>query len=104
MRNMIMHLPNSRAGSSRKRHRDARAPLLVAATGTLLVVAAGMTLPSEAHAYLDAGTGSMLVQALIASTAAALIAVRTYWTRIKNFFGGKSPEADGDIEGNDSGH
>ena len=92
---MIKLPPSSRAGNSRRRNCGALA--------LLLVVAAGTTLPREAHAYLDAGTGSLLIQVLIASVAAALIAVRAYWTRIKDLFGGNSPEADGDIEGNDSG-
>jgi hypothetical protein len=33
-------------------------------------------------AYLDPGTGSMLVQLLVGGVAAALVAVKLYWYRI----------------------
>jgi len=36
--------------------------------------------------YLDPGFGSMLVQALIASLAAAGVMVGVFWNRIKAFF------------------
>jgi len=40
----------------------------------------------SSHAYLDPGTGSILIQSLIAATAAAAIVIKTYWYRIKGFF------------------
>ena len=42
--------------------------------------------PGSAHAYLDPGTGSMLLQALVGGIAMALGAVSIYWSRVKNFF------------------
>lgn len=36
--------------------------------------------------YLDPGSGSYLLQLLIASVLGAAFAVRLYWTRIKAFF------------------
>jgi hypothetical protein len=42
--------------------------------------------PSAALAYIDPGTGSMLVQSLLAAIAAALVFGRTIWYRIKGFF------------------
>jgi hypothetical protein len=42
--------------------------------------------PSDAHAYLDPGTGSIIIQAIVASTAAVLYAVNIYWHKIKTFF------------------
>ena len=36
--------------------------------------------------YLDPGSGSYLLQLLIASALGAAFAVRLYWTRIKAFF------------------
>lgn len=40
----------------------------------------------EAHAYLDPGVGSMLLQGLIAGIAAASVAAGYYWDRLKTFF------------------
>ena len=41
---------------------------------------------SPAHAYLDPGTGSVLIQGLIASVAAAGVVARLYWHRLTAFF------------------
>ncbi len=38
--------------------------------------------------YLDPGSGSYLLQLLIAGALGAAFAVRLYWTRIKGFFSG----------------
>ena len=40
----------------------------------------------SAHAYLDPGTGSMIVQVVVGSFLAGLYTVKTYWHRIKNYF------------------
>lgn len=39
-----------------------------------------------AHAYLDPGTGSMIIQATIGASLAALYAIKVYWKRIVTFF------------------
>jgi hypothetical protein len=61
---------------------------VVWAIGGLLL----MTAP--AYAYLDPGTGSMLLQGLLAAIAAASAAVTVFWHKIKGFFarlrGGKA--------------
>lgn len=44
----------------------------------------------EIFGYLDPGTGSVIAQALIGIAVGAGVLVKTYWTKIKNFFGGKS--------------
>ncbi len=41
---------------------------------------------SPAYAYLDPGTGSILVQALLAGLAVASAAVAAFWTRIRQLF------------------
>lgn len=41
---------------------------------------------TEAHAYLDPGTGSILIQGLIAAVAGGLFTMRIYWQKVKNFF------------------
>lgn len=45
---------------------------------------------TNAHAYLDPGTGSVILQAVIAAAVGALFAVKIWWTRIKQFFRRKS--------------
>ena len=42
---------------------------------------------SPASAYLDPGTGSMLVQAVIAAVAAASVSIGVFRRRIRSFFG-----------------
>lgn len=42
----------------------------------------------NAHAYLDPGTGSMIVQGVIAALGAAVLGVRMYWHRIRRFVSG----------------
>ena len=48
---------------------------------------------AAAHAYLDPGTGSILVQSLLAGIAGAVAVFSLYWRRVKAFFGSlrKSP-------------
>jgi hypothetical protein len=41
---------------------------------------------AAAHAYLDPGTGSILVQSLLAGIAGAVAIVSLYWQRLKAFF------------------
>ena len=53
----------------------------LALTGTLAV---GWT---PAYAYLDPGTGSALIQGLIAVIAAAGITAMMYWHQLKDFLG-----------------
>jgi len=41
----------------------------------------------SAYAYLDPGTGSMILQGIIAGLAIAGVTLRHYWYRITSFFG-----------------
>lgn len=51
-----------------------------------------LTLSSQrASAYLDPGTGSMILQGLIAGIAVAGFTIKTYWYRILGFFGKGKP-------------
>ena len=43
-------------------------------------------------AYLDPGSGSFILQILLASILGALFLVRSYWQKIISFFRGGSPE------------
>lgn len=68
----------------------------------LLAVTAGLialTWPSLASAYLDPGTGSMILQAVIGAVVGAMITLNLYWTKLKNYFvskrsGETEPEKD----------
>ena len=55
-------------------------------TSTLLL--ANLGYPGVAHAYLDLGTGTMILQGIIASIAAAAAVVGIYWQKIEKFFAG----------------
>ncbi|MEE8431184.1 MAG: hypothetical protein V3S16_08050 [Candidatus Desulfatibia sp.] len=58
-----------------------------------IILVAVVFSPSPAQAYLDPGTGGMLLQGLLAALAAVIVAVKTYWGRIKGFF--KKQDGDG---------
>ena len=56
---------------------------------------------SPAYAYLDPGTGSMLLQGLIAGLAAFISVVSIYWQKVKSFFVKQKPDINIDIENKD---
>ena len=61
-------------------------------TGTVLGLSA-----FPAHAYLDPGSGSLIIQSVIGALAAVGITMKLYWHKIKLKFGGRKssdPEAD----------
>ncbi len=41
--------------------------------------------PVQAYAYLDPGTGSYMLQMLVATLLGALYALKIYWSRLKAF-------------------
>ncbi len=43
--------------------------------------------------YLDPGSGSFLIQLLIAALLGVSVAVRMYWTKIKNLFAGNKSDS-----------
>lgn len=47
---------------------------------------------SPAQAYLDPGTGSMILQGIIGAIAGALVMLRIYWAKIKRFLSPKGAE------------
>ena len=70
---------------------------------TLAVAGLLLTLSSPSHAYLDPNIGSMLLQGLLAGFAAAGVALRMYWHRIKAFFSRDSATSLEDTEPQESG-
>jgi hypothetical protein len=64
----------------------------------LAIMIIALLLPASALAYLDPTTGSMLISAIVGLFASLVLAIKTYWYRIKSFFKRKpaGPEADDD--------
>jgi hypothetical protein len=61
--------------------------------GLVAILLVGVARPSEAQ-YLDPGTGSIIVQALIAGAVGVLTVARLYWSRIRAFLGKADGETD----------
>ena len=59
-----------------------------------LVLVACLSIASPAYAYLDPGTGSMLISAVLGVAAALALAVKMFWYRLIGLFRGKRPAAD----------
>jgi hypothetical protein len=56
------------------------------ASALLLLILLLLVLPSIAHAYLDPGTGSYVVQLLIGGLLGGLFALGVFWRRVVAFF------------------
>lgn len=65
-----------------------RYPLFVVGS----VAFAALTTP--AYAYLDPGTGSMILQAIIGAVAVGAASMSVFWHRVKSFFSSASQSAD----------
>jgi hypothetical protein len=63
---------------------------------TLTLFAAISLFAPLAHAYLDLGTGSMVLQALLGGVAGLVVIGRLYWNRFLAFF------RRGKVEGDDA--
>ena len=62
----------------------------------LLISIALFLMPVSAWAYLDPTTGSMLISAIVGLFASLVLAIKTYWYRIKAFFKRKPAETESD--------
>ncbi len=51
--------------------------------------------------YLDPGSGSFLIQLLLAVLLGAGVAIRMYWSKIKTLFGGSKPQSSESTEEKD---
>lgn len=45
-------------------------------------------------AYLDPGSGSLILQMMLGGIAAGLYMVKSYWQKIKSYFTGKTNKSD----------
>ncbi len=68
-------------------------PSEAAALPLVLALRALSGLPARAPAYLDPGTGSFILQLLIAGFLGLVLAVKIFWNRIVAFFRRTSSEA-----------
>ncbi len=59
--------------------------LLAVAFTPLTAIAVGQPIEIRV-AYLDPGTGSLILQAIVATLAGAIVAVTAYWQKIKSLF------------------
>jgi hypothetical protein len=55
----------------------------------LFALAACLSITSPAYAYLDPGTGSMLISAIIGVAAAVGLALKLFWYRLVGLLRGK---------------
>ena len=62
---------------------------LAGAAGLLLAL---VLLPSPAWAYLDPGTGSIILQVLLGGVGGGLVILRLYWGQMKGLFSRKPRE------------
>ena len=70
---------------------------VLALTRLVFFVAASLTVyawsTGSAHAYLDPGLGSMLLQGLVAGVAAVSVVWSGYWSKVKRFFARRRADA-----------
>jgi len=59
------------------------------ASGVLAVVL--ILAPSNAYAYIDPGTGSYILQIVLAALLGALFALKMFWRNVKDFLSGLLP-------------
>ncbi len=55
----------------------------------ILICATLLAFAPSAHAYIDPGTGSLILQAILGGVAGAAFVLKLYWGRIKSLFGRK---------------
>jgi hypothetical protein len=58
-----------------------------------LFIALLLSFSTTASAYLDPGTGSMILQGLIAGIAVAGFTIKTYWYKLRSMFGKDQPSS-----------
>jgi len=57
-----------------------------------------LNIPGKDNAYLDPGSGSFIIQIIIASLVGAGFLLRGYWSKLINLFRGTNSELDEDDE------
>jgi hypothetical protein len=67
--------------------------IAAAAITPVAAIAAGQPIEIRV-AYLDPGTGSLILQALVAALAGIVVAVTSYWQKIRGFFSRRSRDSE----------
>ena len=57
---------------------------------TAILIAALAPTFTPAFAYIDPGTGSLIIQSVIGAIAAIGVTIKLYWHKLKIFFSGRS--------------
>ena len=66
-------------------------------TVCLAVAVSVISMHQDANAYLNPGTGSMILQALIAGLAVAAVTIKLYWFKFVAFLKGEKYEPEEDL-------
>ena len=53
---------------------------------SIFVIVCGLLFSTNSYAYIDPGSGSIILQAIIAAFAGAGTAITIYWKKVKLFF------------------
>ena len=68
-----------------------------------LICAGALIFVNDALAYIDPGSGSALLSAIIGFFVAIGLAIKTYWYKLKSMFVGKRNDASSSPDNNDDG-
>lgn len=73
------------------RHKNGKVNLMLKKLETVVYSSIFLTfMTGHAFAYLDPGTGSMILQGILAAVAGSMFFLRMYWYKFKSFIFGKS--------------
>ncbi len=64
----------------------------------LTIFSLSLTVPSTAYAYLDPGSGSMLLQRVLGGLAGLAVIAKLYWHRLLGLFGMNAQPDESDAE------
>jgi len=59
---------------------------------TLVFIFLSLLVPPNAYAYLDPGSGSYLIQIIVASSAGLGYLIKINWKKIRGFFSGRNKQ------------
>lgn len=64
----------------------------------IILIVISILIPNVAFAYIDPGSGSAIMSAIIGFFVAIGLLIKTFWYKIKAVFTGKKPEDDSETE------
>ena len=60
-----------------------------------------LNIQSPAYAYLDPGTGSMILQLALAGIAGSLVVIKVYWYKLKSLFSKQTATPESSVDDQD---